>query len=102
VARRTEPTRLESLQRAIALEPENAEIHNHAGVVYCSLGDLGRAYQQVGLLEFTSGCRELYGVQFLPHMLRPTVLNPEQPATKEAFIAPEFSYWLRPSAVIED
>lgn len=61
--------------------------------------DLRRG-QQVGLLEFPSGCRELYDIQFLAGTLRPNLLCPDQEAVREAFIAPEFAYWLRPSAVL--
>lgn len=50
-----------------------------------------------GFLEFTSGCEELYGIQFLSNTLRPTILNAQDDAVRDAFTAPEFSYWLRPS-----
>ena len=53
--------------------------------------------QQVGFLEFTSGCQELYDVQFLPGVFRPMILNLEREAARQAFTAPAFSYWLRPS-----
>jgi uncharacterized protein (TIGR03032 family) len=55
-----------------------------------------------GLLEFTTGCRELYAVQFLPNVLRPNLLNPEHLGVKQAFTAPNINYWLRPSAEIKD
>jgi uncharacterized protein (TIGR03032 family) len=54
-----------------------------------------------GMFEFTTGCQELYDVQFLPGVRRPTVLNLEKDAVRQAFTAPEFSYWLRPSAEIK-
>jgi uncharacterized protein (TIGR03032 family) len=63
--------------------------------------DLRRG-QQAGLLEFPSGCRELYDIQFLAGTLRPNLLCPDQEAIREAFIAPEFAYWLRPSALLSD
>jgi hypothetical protein len=50
------------------------------------------------MLEFTAGCQELYDVEFLPSVLRPTILNNERPEMRQAFTAPEFSYWLRPSS----
>ena len=50
-----------------------------------------------GTLEFTSGCQELFEVQFLPGVRKGMILNSQQPATRDAFTAPEFSYWLRPS-----
>ena len=56
-----------------------------------------RTGQQVAMLEFTSGVQELYEVLFLPNVRRPMVLNAERDATRQAFTAPEFSYWLRPS-----
>jgi uncharacterized protein (TIGR03032 family) len=58
--------------------------------------------EQVGLLEFPQGCQELYGVQFLPQVLRPMILNVEKPETRQVVTAPEFAYWLRPSAQIAD
>jgi uncharacterized protein (TIGR03032 family) len=61
--------------------------------------DLGSG-AQAGFLEFTSGCQELYEVQFLPGIVRPMILNDAQEATRQAFTAPEFAYWLRPSAVL--
>ncbi len=51
-----------------------------------------------GTLEFTHGCQEISAIQFLPQIYRPTILNAEKPATRQAFTTPEFSYWLRPSA----
>ncbi len=56
----------------------------------------------VGTFEFTSGCTELYDVQFLPGARCPNVLNTADEATRQAFTTPGFSYWLRPDNVIED
>jgi uncharacterized protein (TIGR03032 family) len=56
-----------------------------------------RTGQQAAMLEFTSGVQELYEVLFLPGVRRPMVLNTEKDATRQAFTAPDFSYWLRPS-----
>jgi uncharacterized protein (TIGR03032 family) len=56
----------------------------------------------LGLFEFTGGCTELYDLQFLPNVFRPMILNAEKEATREAVTAPEFSYWLRPSAVVNE
>jgi uncharacterized protein (TIGR03032 family) len=53
--------------------------------------------QMVGMFEFTSGCQELFEVQFLPNLRQPMILDAAHPAAREAFTAPEFSYWLRPS-----
>lgn len=54
----------------------------------------------VGMLEFTTGCEELYDVGFLPGVLCPTILNSEKSEIRQAFTAPEFAYWLRPSSQI--
>lgn len=67
------------------------------GVVVVDL----RSGQPVGMLQFTEGCQEIYDVQFLPKVLRPTILNAERPEIRQAFTAPEFSYWLRPSSQIQ-
>jgi uncharacterized protein (TIGR03032 family) len=63
--------------------------------------DLGSG-QLIGMLEFTAGCQELYDVKFLPGILRPTILNSDRIETRQAFTAPEFSYWLRSSSQIKD
>lgn len=55
-----------------------------------------------GTFEFTSGCTEIYDVQFLPGVYRPMIVNPEGEPARQAFTAPEFSYWLRPGSVIPD
>ncbi len=57
---------------------------------------------QLGMLHFTAGAQELFEVQFLPGLRRPMLLNRDKPAVRDAFTAPEFSYWLRPSNIIED
>ena len=56
----------------------------------------------LGMFEFTAGCEELYDVQFLPGISRPTILNLEKPAIREAFTYPDSSFWLRPSKEISD
>jgi len=61
-----------------------------------------RSGNLVGMLEFTSGCHELYEVQFLPGVRRPMILNLEKDAARQAFTAPDFAYWLRPSSEIHD
>jgi uncharacterized protein (TIGR03032 family) len=55
--------------------------------------------RQLGLFEFTEGCTELFDVRFLPEVRRPMILNAEKEATRQAVTAPDFAYWLRPSAV---
>lgn len=52
----------------------------------------------MGCLTFSSGAQELYDIQVLTGVNRPTLLNLEKPATRQAFSAPDFAYWLRPSS----
>lgn len=56
---------------------------------------------QVGLFEYTAGCEELYDVRFLPGLRRPTILNLDKAATRQAMAAPGACYWLRPSSEIQ-
>jgi uncharacterized protein (TIGR03032 family) len=56
----------------------------------------------VGGLDFTTGCTELFDVQFLPGVRRPMILGAEKEAARQAFPTPEFSYWLRPGALIPE
>jgi uncharacterized protein (TIGR03032 family) len=58
-----------------------------------------RTGRQFGLFEFTEGCSELFDVRFLSDVRRPMILSAEKEATRQAVTAPEFAYWLRPSAV---
>lgn len=66
-----------------------------------SIIDLTRG-AEIGRFEFTAGCTELYEALFIPQLRRPMITNLQQEATRQAFPAPEFSYWLRPSNVIAD
>jgi uncharacterized protein (TIGR03032 family) len=59
-----------------------------------------RSGAQVGLFEYTAGCEELYDVRFLPGRERPTILNLDKAAVREAMATPGPSYWLRPSSEI--
>lgn len=70
----------------------------HCGVAVVDL----RSGQHVGLFEFTAGCTELYDVQFLPGILRPTILNAQQEAVRQAVTNPDSSYWLRPSSEVKE
>jgi uncharacterized protein (TIGR03032 family) len=56
----------------------------------------------LGRFEFTSGCTEAFEVRFLEGVRRPSILNLEQEASRQAFPSPEFAYWLRPSSLIAD
>ncbi|HEV8378744.1 MAG TPA: TIGR03032 family protein [Tepidisphaeraceae bacterium] len=60
-----------------------------------------RSGQQAAFFEFTAGVQELYEVLFLPNVHRPMILNTEKDATRQAFTAPQFSFWLRPSSEIK-
>jgi uncharacterized protein (TIGR03032 family) len=60
------------------------------------------AGRQIGFFEFTEGCTELYDVQFLPNVFRPMILNATKEAFHQALTAPDFAYWLRPSAVASE
>ncbi len=55
-----------------------------------------------GMFEFTSGCEELYDVQFLPGVRRPMILNLEKPAARQAITNPDSSFWLRASSEVRD
>ncbi|MBN2477130.1 MAG: TIGR03032 family protein [Pirellulales bacterium] len=59
-----------------------------------------RSGEQVALFEFSAGCEELYDIQFLPGVLRPTILNLDRPAVYEAITNSDSSFWLRASAEI--
>lgn len=56
-----------------------------------------RTGRPLGVLTFTSGCTEVYDVRVVPGTRRAMALNLERPEARQAFPAPEFSYWLRPS-----
>jgi uncharacterized protein (TIGR03032 family) len=61
-----------------------------------------RTGKEAGFFEFTSGCEELYDVQFLPGPKRPMILNLKKPAARQAISNPESSFWLRPSSEIRE
>ena len=61
-----------------------------------------RRGEPVGTFEFTVGCEEIYDVQFLPGVHRPTILNLDKPAVREAVTNPESSFWLRRSHEIPE
>ena len=64
----------------------------------CALAVIdARSGGTVAMLEFTSGVQELFDVRLLPGTRRPMILNLQKDATRQAFTAPQFSYWLRPS-----
>lgn len=51
--------------------------------------------EPIGRLEFTSGCRELYDIAYLPGRRRPTLLNANPTSEQQAITTPDFAYWLR-------
>jgi uncharacterized protein (TIGR03032 family) len=63
------------------------------GVAVVDLND-GR---HVATLQFTQGAEELYDVQFLPGILRPSILNLSAPVAYEGVTAPAFDYWIKPA-----
>ncbi len=56
----------------------------------------------VGTFEFTSGCTEIYDVQYLHHFRCANILNASHESTRQAFTAPSFAYWLRPENLVAD
>ena len=84
----------------MAVQQRFAQLHCGAAVVDLDTG------QNLGMFEFTDGCDELYDVQFLPGISRPSILNQENPATGRAVTAPDLAYWLleeedKPSTIVE-
>lgn len=61
-----------------------------------------RSGAEVGMFEYTGGCSELYDVQFLPGVQRPTILSLDRPAVRQAVLHPECSWWLRPGAELRE
>jgi uncharacterized protein (TIGR03032 family) len=78
-------------------------VHERFSSLQCGLAVIDlRTGQSIGMLRFTAGCQELFDICYLPGVRRPTVLNRESEQAREAFTAPEFSYWLRPSSEVRD
>ncbi len=74
-----------------------------AGRLQCGVAVVDtRRGEPVGLFEFTGGCEEIYDVQFLPGIHRPTVLNHQKEAVRQAITNPESSFWLRESNEIHE
>ena len=61
-----------------------------------------RTGEQVGLFEYTAGCEEVYDVQFLPGPHRPTILNLEKAAVRQAITNTESSFWVRPGNEVKE
>jgi hypothetical protein len=57
-----------------------------------------RSGKQIGLFEYTAGCEEIYDIQFLPGVYRPTILNLDKPAVRQAITNADSCFWLRPSS----
>ena len=56
----------------------------------------------LGMFEFTSGCEELFDIQFLPGMTRPMILNAEKKVIYESVTNPQSGFWLRTSHEIKE
>lgn len=54
-----------------------------------------RTGEQLGMFEFSSGCEELFDIQFLPNVFRPMILNADKSVIFESVTNPESSFWLR-------
>jgi uncharacterized protein (TIGR03032 family) len=79
----------------------NLPIQQRGTSLHCGVAVVDtRSGVEAGRFEFTAGCEELYDVQFLPGVFRPTILNLEKPVVREAFTYPDSSFWLRPSKEI--
>jgi len=57
---------------------------------------------QVGLLEITSGCTEIFDLRFLNGIHKPNILNRDKADTRDALTAPGCHFWLRPENITED
>lgn len=55
----------------------------------------------VDTFEFTSGCTEIYDVQYLHQSRSVNILNPSNEPVRQAFTAPSFAYWLRPENLVD-
>ena len=64
------------------------------GVIDLPTGNL------VGTFEFIAGYTEIYDIHLLPLTKISNLLPMSAEAVRQAFSAPEFSYWLRPKNVI--
>lgn len=58
--------------------------------------------RQVGMLEITSGCTEIFDIRVLTGRLRPAILNLEQPDVNDAISVPGAYYWMRPENEIKE
>ncbi len=78
-------------------------VQNRCDKLLCGVAVIDiRNGKQVGLFEYTTGCEEIYDVQFLPGVVRPTILNLDRPAARQAITNPDCSFWLRPSNQIHE
>ncbi len=70
--------------------------------LFCGIAVIDtRSGQQVGLFEYTTGCEEIYDVEFLPGVYRPMILNLDKSAANQAITNTDSSFWLRPSSEIK-
>jgi len=77
-------------------------VQQHWDELLCGIAVVDtRSGRQVGLFEYTMGCEEIYEVQFLPDVYRPTILNLDKPAAYQAITNPDSCFWLRQSSQLE-
>jgi uncharacterized protein (TIGR03032 family) len=75
-------------------------VHARYPKLLCALAVVDtRDGREVGRLDFTEGCTEIFDIRFLPGVFRPMILGLDSPAARDAFPAPEASCWLRPDPV---
>jgi uncharacterized protein (TIGR03032 family) len=61
--------------------------------LYCGVAVVDLAGgNNVGILEFTEGCDELYDVHFLPGTLRPSIVTRQHEFARQSVTAPDFAY----------
>lgn len=58
--------------------------------------------RQVGCLEITAGCSEIFDLRFLDGIRKPNILNREKTDSHDALTAPGCHFWLRETNVVED
>ncbi len=58
--------------------------------------------RQVGMLNITAGCTEIYDMRLLPGTFKPNILNLDKSEIQQAVSAPDCYYWLRPDKVMNE
>ena len=73
----------------LLIQKKFTQLHCGVAVVDLQTGELR------GLFEFTAGCEEVYDLRFLVGACRPSILNLNKPASREAMVTSQQAYWLR-------